>query len=85
MNDYAFGNKLFRLRKAAGLTQSELAAKVGVTNKAVSKWENGASKPTTTVVRKLAGVYGISVGELLTAREERDAPVSSAVRKRKGV
>lgn len=74
MNDYAFGNKLFRLRKAAGLTQSELAAKIGITNKAVSKWENGASKPTTMVMRKLAGVYGISVDELLTVREEKSAP-----------
>ena len=43
MNDYAFGNKILELRKSLNLSQSELAEKVGVTNKAVSKWETGGS------------------------------------------
>ena len=41
MNDYAFGNKLLELRRGLKLSQSELAEKLGVTNKAVSKWETG--------------------------------------------
>jgi len=65
MHDYTFGNYLFRLRRAAGLTQAELAAKLGVTNKAVSKWENGRAKPTTDTIRALAALYGISVEKLL--------------------
>lgn len=47
MNDYAFGNKILELRTQLNLSQTELAEMLGVTNKAVSKWETGKSKPTT--------------------------------------
>ena len=53
MNDYNFGNLLYELRNKANLTQDELAKKLGITNKAVSKWENGKAKPTTAILRKL--------------------------------
>ncbi len=71
MNDYAFGEKLYRYRKAMGLTQTALAEKLGVGDKAVSKWENGAAKPTTEVLRKLAAVFGTTVEELLRLREDK--------------
>ncbi|MDO4650391.1 MAG: AAA family ATPase, partial [Eubacteriales bacterium] len=74
MNDYKFGNKLYQLRREAGLSQAELAAKVGVTNKAVSKWENGAAKPSTDIIRKLSVLFQVSVEELLTLREEKTMP-----------
>lgn len=41
MNDYEFGNYIYRLRSMSKMSQSELASKIGVTNKAVSKWEVG--------------------------------------------
>ena len=44
MNDYTFGNKILELRTKLSLSQTELAEKVGVTNKAVSKWETGVSQ-----------------------------------------
>lgn len=69
MNDFAFGNFIYEQRSKAGLTQNEMAAKLGVTNKAVSKWENGKSKPTTNALRKMAVLFGISVDELLKIRE----------------
>ena len=56
MNDYAFGNKLLEMRTQRGLSQTDLAGMLGVTNKAVSKWETGKSKPTTNVIRKLAAL-----------------------------
>ena len=57
LNDYAFGNYLYEKRKQAGLTQRQAAAMLGVSDKAVSKWENGRAKPTTDVLRKLAVLY----------------------------
>lgn len=73
MNDFKFGEHIFELRKRAGLTQVELAEKMGVTNKAVSKWEMGKAKPSTETIRKLAALFHISVDELLELREEETA------------
>lgn len=64
MNDYQFGNKLFSLRAKSGLSQSQLAERIGVTNKAVSKWENGRAKPTTKTLNKLAVVFNIPLEEM---------------------
>ena len=71
MNDYKFGNRLFEKRKQLGLSQSQAARLLGVSDKAVSKWENGRSKPTTDTLRKLAALYKIPVEELLALREAR--------------
>lgn len=68
MNDYSFGNYIYTLRTRAKMSQSELAAKIGVTNKAVSKWEVGAAKPSTDAVRKLAALFHVSIDELLKIR-----------------
>ena len=70
MNDYDFGNYIYKLRTEAGLSQSELAARIGVTNKAVSKWEVGIAKPGVDTIRKLAALFCVSVDELLKKRED---------------
>ena len=69
MNDYTFGNRILDLRIKAGFSQNELAERVGVTNKAVSKWETGKSKPTTNVIRKLAALFRIDINELLSLKD----------------
>lgn len=69
MDDYEFGNFIFQHRSRIGLTQSEMAERLGVSNKAVSKWETGKSKPTTNTLRKLAALFGLSVDVLLEIRE----------------
>ena len=69
MNDYAFGNYIYEQRKKRGLSQTDLAALLGVTNKAVSKWETGRAKPTTETLRALARLFGVEVDELLQIRE----------------
>ena len=69
MNDFNFGNYIFQLRCEASLSQAELAEKLGVTNKAVSKWETGKAKPTTNTLRKMAVLFNLSVEELLEIRE----------------
>ena len=63
MNDYTFGNKIYQLRNQLKLSQSELAKLVGVSNKAVSKWENGKAKPTTNVLRELARIFHVDIDE----------------------
>ena len=67
MNDYDFGNYLCRCRTAKKLSQSELAAKLGVTNKAVSKWENGAAYPSAKLIYPLAKELGITVEQIYSA------------------
>lgn len=74
MND--FGRFLYALRKRQGWTQTELADKLGVTNQAVSKWENGDSFPDTGLLVPISELFGVSVDELLkgntaTARRTR--------------
>lgn len=69
MNDFSFGNYLSGLRRRAGITQRALAKILGVTDKAVSKWENGAAKPTTNMLRSIACFFDIPVEQLLNARE----------------
>lgn len=69
MNDYHFGNKIMEFRTQLNLSQAELAELVGVTNKAVSKWETGKSKPTTNTIRKLAVLFKVDINELLSTED----------------
>ena len=57
--------KLYKLRRAAGLSQEELAEKLTVSRQAVSKWENGAAQPELSKLVELSRLYGVSVDELL--------------------
>lgn len=72
MNDYNFGNLLYELRHKANLTQDELAKKLGITNKAVSKWENGKAKPTTDILKKLSILFNIPIENLLQIKEAKN-------------
>ena len=71
MQDFEFGNRLCQLRMKAHLTQSQLGEKVGVSNKAVSKWENGRAKPGLDLANKLADVLGVSLDALLYTPTEK--------------
>lgn len=72
MAEFELAVRIYELRKAKGLSQKELGALVGVSNKAVSKWETGAAIPKTQLLLKLADIFGISAQELLTGiAEER--------------
>ena len=62
---YKVGNLITKLREEKGLNQSELGTKLGVTNKAVSRWENGRGYPDTSILLKLSEVLEITVDELL--------------------
>ena len=66
MATYLTGNTIRTLREKKGCTQRELAATVGVTDKAVSKWETGKGLPDITLIEPLAKALGVSVAELLS-------------------
>lgn len=74
MNQKKTGTIIAKKRKEKGLTQEQLADKLGVTNKAVSKWENGRCMPDLAIIQSLCSLLGISVEELLNGEEdcERD-------------
>ena len=63
-----FGNFLAELRKEKGLTQKELAEKLFVSDKAVSKWETGGSIPDVALLMPLSKMLGVTVPELLECR-----------------
>lgn len=76
MTKQTFGATISALRKEKGMTQLELARQMGVTDKAVSKWERNLSFPDVASLPKLAEVLGTSVDDLLevkTAAQEEPA------------
>lgn len=79
MSDYRFGNYLTELRKRTGMTQQLLAHKLGVTDKAVSKWENGRSKPALRQLSKLAEVFMVSIDDLIGMMEDRNVRITKIV------
>ncbi len=70
MNKYKFGNHICRLREDKGLTQNELAQLLGVSDKAVSKWENGQSVPRMETFEALAHTLGTTVEELIAISKD---------------
>lgn len=69
----SIGETIATLRKEKGMTQSQLAEKMNVTDKAVSKWERDLSCPDINTISKLADVLGVSVEELLKAKKSEYA------------
>lgn len=65
MNE-TIGNRICKYRKEKGLTQEELASKLGVSSQAVSKWENDVSCPDISLLPQLCRALGITSDELLT-------------------
>lgn len=65
-------NRLVELRKKHGLSQEELASKLGISRQAVSKWERAESSPDTDNLICLAKLYGVSLDELLDCDKEVD-------------
>ncbi len=60
INKEYIGKKIYELRKKSGLTQRQLADRLGVTNRAVSKWENGLSSPAAEMLYKICNCFCIS-------------------------
>lgn len=68
MMNNSMGEIISSLRKEKGMTQKELADKLGITDKAVSKWERNVSFPDTATIPKLAEILDVSVEELMNVK-----------------
>ena len=66
MDQAKIGRFIAECRKARGLTQAKLAEALGITDRAVSKWETGKSMPDSSIMLELCGLLGITVNELLS-------------------
>lgn len=65
MNTYVTGSTIKKLREARGMTQAQLAERIGVSDKAVSKWETAKGLPDISLLQPLAAALGVSVIELM--------------------
>lgn len=70
MNTEYTGKKISMLRKEKGMTQKELAEKLQITDKAVSKWERGLNYPDLSLFQSLAVILSTSVSELLGVEQD---------------
>lgn len=66
MNTYVTGTTIKKLREKKGITQSQLAESIGVSSKAVSKWETAKGLPDISLIEPLSRMLGLSVTELLS-------------------
>ena len=72
-----FSSFIAELRKEQGLTQKELADRIGVSDKAVSRWENGKNYPDIEIMQSLARIFDVTVSELLQGqRLEQETVIS---------
>ena len=77
MNTYITGATVKRLREAKGLTQLQLADEIGVTAKAVSKWETAKGLPDISLIEPLSQALGVSVMELMSGETVTNRNASS--------
>ena len=68
MNNQSMGDMISTLRKEKGMTQKDLADRLSITDKAVSKWERNLAFPDTATIPGLAEILGVSVEELMNAK-----------------
>lgn len=79
MNSYVTGSTIKKLRESKGITQLQLAEKIGVSSKAVSKWETAKGLPDISLVEPLSQALGVSVMELMSGETIINKNVSSNI------
>ncbi len=79
MDNYITGATIRRLREAKGLTQTQLAEQIGVSSKAVSKWETAKGLPDITLIEPLSQALGVSVMELMSGDTVINKNISSNI------
>ena len=74
---YGLYEKMRCLREHYGLTQTQLAERLGVTKSAVNAWETGTNSPSLTYIIKLAQIYGVSTDYLLGVNERLTVDITN--------
>ncbi len=77
------GHNIVALRRGAGLTQSELAAKLNYSDKAVSKWECGDAVPDILTLTRITELFGVSLDWLVKTRHEVEVSSQEDIRERR--
>ena len=77
MNQYITGTMIKKLREKHNMTQTELAEKLLLSDKAISKWETGRGYPDISLLEPIAKIFGISVAELLEGNAVNNVNVSA--------
>ena len=80
MYECNIAEKLVELRNARGVTQEDVAQSLSISNKTVSKWENGASTPDLPMVIELAKYYGVTTDTLLGLSEDKKQSTTEEIR-----
>lgn len=75
MDNKQIGKFISKLRKSKELTQNELADKLNISNKTVSKWETGEGLPDISVLPEIAKVLGVTVDEILNAELKEETRI----------
>lgn len=79
MNTYVTGATIKKLRESKGITQLQLADEIGVSSKAVSKWETAKGLPDITLIEPLSKALGVSVMELMSGETVINKNISSNI------
>ena len=83
MNQYVTGAVIKELREKNHFTQAELAEKLNVSDKTISKWETGKGYPDITLLEPIANVFGVSVTELISGNAVSNRNVSGNMKRSK--
>ena len=77
MNQYVTGATIKELREKQHLTQAELAKKLNISDKTISKWETGKGYPDISLLEPLANAFGVSITELISGNAVKNLNVSA--------
>lgn len=75
MNQTAIGSYIAKKRREKNLTQEQLAEKLGVSNKTVSKWENGRCMPDYSIIEQLCSELSVTISELMDGEDAAEDSV----------
>lgn len=81
MNQEKIGKFISTLRKEKKLTQEQLAEKIGVTNRSISRWENGKTMPDLSLLEPLSNLLGITINELISGEKIKEEKVIPTLEK----